>query len=282
MIVVLFAVGVALWLGRRMAKPMRGLAIAADRIRTLQLDPPPHVDRSRLIELDDAAVAFNSMATGLKWFETYVPKTLVHQLLSDESTSSRLTSAEREVTVMFTDIRSFTTLSESLAATEVADLLNEHFGLLAICVEETEGTIDKYIGDSVMAFWGAPTEMSDHVNRACNAALAIRKTIDSENRRRTEAGLPAIKMGIGIHTGSAIAGNIGAPSRINYTLVGDTVNLAQRIEQLCKPLAETDSDVTILVSSNVAEKVTETFKLEDLGSQPIRGRNEPIDISRLK
>ena len=169
-----------------------------------------------------------------------------------------------------------------MAATEVASLLNEHFGLIAGCVEETEGTIDKYIGDSVMAFWGAPTEMSDHANRACRAALAVRNLIDTDNTRRIKAGLPAIKMGIGIHTGSAIAGNIGAPSRINYTLVGDTVNLAQRIEQLCKPFAETDSDVTVLVSNVVAQQVTKNFDLEDLGSQPIRGRNEPIDVFRLK
>jgi class 3 adenylate cyclase len=89
-------------------------------------------------------------------------------------------------------------------------------------------------------------------------------------------------MGIGIHTGRAIAGNIGAPGRVNYTLVGDTVNLAQRIEQLCKPLAATESDVTILMSDAVAEGVTENFSLNDLGSQPIRGRNEPIDVFRLK
>jgi adenylate cyclase len=124
--------------------------------------------------------------------------------------------------------------------------------------------------------------MSDHVNRACTAALTIRKTIDTENRRRATIGLPAIKTGIGIHTGSAIAGNIGAPSRINYTLVGYTVNLAQRIEQLCKPLAETDSDVTVLVSGTIAQKVRENFVLKDLGSQPIRGRNDPIDIFRIK
>ncbi len=282
LIVTLLAVITAFWLGRRMAQPVRNLAKAADQIRTLNLEPPPQLNRSRLKELDEAATAFNAMTTGLKWFETYVPKTLVHQLLSDKSTSSRLTSAEREVTVLFTDIRSFTMLSESLAATEVASLLNEHFGLIAGCVEETEGTIDKYIGDSVMAFWGAPTEMSDHANRACRAALAVRNLIDTDNTRRIKAGLPAIKMGIGIHTGSAIAGNIGAPSRINYTLVGDTVNLAQRIEQLCKPFAETDSDVTVLVSNVVAQQVTKNFDLEDLGSQPIRGRNEPIDVFRLK
>jgi adenylate cyclase len=284
MVVVLFAVGVTLWFGRRMAQPMRGLAVAAYQIRTLKLDPPPHVNRSRLIELHDAAVAFNSMTNGLKWFETYIPKTLVHQLLSDESTSCRLASAERDVTVMFTDIRSFTTFSESLAASEVAHLLNEHFGLIASCVEETEGTIDKYIGDSVMAFWGAPTKMSDHVNRASTAALAIRKTIDTENRHRATIGLPTIKMGIGIHTGSAIAGNIGAPGRINYTLVGYTVNLAQRIEQLCKPLAETDSDsdVTVLVSGAVAQKVTKNVVLKVLGSKPIRRRNEPVDVFRIK
>ncbi|MGB0574920.1 MAG: adenylate/guanylate cyclase domain-containing protein [Alphaproteobacteria bacterium] len=282
LVVTILAVIAAFWLGRKMAKPIRHLAAAADQIRDLHLDPAPQLNRSRLKELDEAAIAFNAMTTGLKWFETYVPNTLVHLLLNDKQTSSRLASAERDVTVMFTDIRSFTTLSESLAAAEVADLLNEHFGLIARCVEDTEGTIDKYIGDSVMAFWGAPTKMADHANRACAAALAIRKTIDTENTRRSEAGLPAIKMGIGIHTGRAIAGNIGAPSRVNYTLVGDTVNLAQRIEQLCKPLAATESDVTILMSDAVAEGVTENFSLNDLGSQPIRGRNEPIDVFRLK
>ena len=265
-----------------MASPVRNLAKAADQIRTLNLEPPPQLNRSRLKELDDASTAFNSMTTGLKWFETYVPKTLVHQLLSDDSTSSRLASAERDVTVLFTDIRSFTTLSESLAASEIAALLNNHFALIAECVEATEGTIDKYIGDSVMAFWGAPTKISDHAYRACKAALAVRKAIDKENARRTKMGLPIIKMGIGIHTGNAIAGNIGAPSRINYTLVGDTVNLAQRIEQLCKPMSETTSDVTILVSNAVAKEVSGSFTLEDLGSQPIRGRNEPIDVFRLK
>lgn len=226
LVVTILAVIAAFWLGRKMAKPIRNLAAAADQIRDLHLDPAPQLNRSRLKELDEAAIAFNAMTTGLKWFETYVPKTLVHLLLNDKQTSSRLASAERDVTVMFTDIRSFTTLSESLAAAEVADLLNEHFGLIARCVEDTEGTIDKYIGDSVMAFWGAPTKMADHANRACASALAIRKTIDTENMRRAEAGLPAIKMGIGIHTGRAIAGNIGAPGRVNYTLVGDTVNLA--------------------------------------------------------
>ena len=282
LIVVVIAVIAALLLGRRMARPVRGLAEAADQIKDLQLEPPPQLRRSHLKELDDAATAFNSMTTGLKWFETYVPKTLVHQLLSDDSASSRIASAGREVTVVFTDIRSFTTLSESLAATEIATLLNEHFGLVAKCVEESDGTIDKYIGDSVMAFWGAPTELKDHASRACTAALAVRKAIDSENKNRTANGQQAIKMGIGIHTGNVVAGNIGAPSRINYTLVGDTVNLAQRIEQLCKPMAETESDVTILVSSAVAQSVGPEFELEDLGSQPIRGRAEPIDVFRLK
>lgn len=251
----------------------------------IQLDPaqpPPQLNRGRLKELDDASTAFNSITTGLKWFETYVPKTLVHQLLSDDSTSSRLASAEREVTVLFTDIRSFTTLSESLAATEVASLLNDHFALIAECVEATDGTIDKYIGDKVMAFWGAPTEMSDHAMHPCEAALAVRNAIDAENNRRIKTGLPAVKMGISIHTGNAIAGNIGAPSRVNYTLVGHTVNLAQRIGPLCKPMAETESDLTILVSATVAKEISENFTVEDLGSQPIRGRNDQIDVFRLK
>ena len=281
LIIVVIAVIGALWLGRRMARPIGDLADAAEQIRTLQLDPPPSVDRSRLKELDNAANAFNSMISGLKWFETYVPRTLVRSLLADNDESA-VTSAERDVTVIFTDIRSFTTRAEALTATETAEFLNNHFTLVASCVESQGGTIDKYIGDSVMAFWGAPHAVADHAARACHAAIAIRDRIAAENAENELLGLPILKMGIGIHSGKVIAGNIGAPGRVNYTLVGDTVNLAQRLEQLCKPLAEPELAVTILISHDVAERVSGIFVTDDCGTQTIRGRVASMNVFRLK
>lgn len=280
LIILFVAVIGALWMGRGMARPIGALADAAEKIRTLQIDPPPTVERSRLKELDNAANAFNSMISGLKWFETYVPRTLVRSLLADNDETAVL-STERDVTVIFTDIRQFTALAESLSAAETADFLNQHFSLVAGCVEEQGGTVDKYIGDSVMAFWGAPYPVSDHAARACRAAIDIRTQIAAENAANQAKGLPPLKMGIGIHSGKVLAGNIGAPGRVNYTLVGDTVNLAQRLEQLCKPLAEPDNAVTILVSEEVERSLDASFTASDCGPQPIRGRAGSLTVFRL-
>jgi class 3 adenylate cyclase len=280
LVVLIVAVIGALWFGRRMARPIGDLANAAANVQALELDPSPVVQRSRLTELDNAAIAFNSMIAGLKWFETYVPRTLVRSLLAD-GTDAAVVSAERQVSVLFTDIRSFTTLAESMEAAETANFLNEHFSLVAARVENEGGTVDKYIGDSVMAFWGAPHPIADHALRACTAALAIRDAIGIANDAFASQGLPILKMGIGIHCGDVLAGNIGAPGRVNYTLVGDTVNLAQRLEQLTKPLAEPDDQVTILVSKDVAEAVDGSIPIKALGTHNIRGREATIEVFRL-
>ncbi len=280
-VILLVAVAAALWLGRRMAEPIRGLAAAAESVRDLQLEPPPVVSRSRLAELDDAATAFNAMLAGMKWFETYVPRALVRSLLADGD-ESVIASAERDVTVLFTDIRNFTGLAESMTATETADFLNDHFSLIEGCVEAEAGTIDKYIGDSVMAFWGAPYPVDDHSVRACRAALAVRAAVARANVAAAANGLPTLRMGIGIHCGRVLAGNIGAPGRVNYTLIGDAVNLAQRLEQLTKPLAERDDAVTILVSAEVAAAVGKSMKVVPCGRHDIRGREATIEVFRLK
>jgi adenylate cyclase len=278
--ILLMAVVGALWLGRRMTRPLRDLAAAADSVRNLNLDPPPVLHRSRFAELDDAATAFNSMISALKWFETYVPRTLVRSLLAG-GPESRVTSTEQDVSVLFTDIRNFTSRVENMESVDTADFLNNHFAALARCIENEGGVIDKYMGDSVMAFWGAPEPTKDHALRACRAAMAIRDSIDRENAKLADQGLPALKMGIGIHCGKVLVGNIGAPGRVNYTLVGDTVNLALRLEQLTKPLADPDHAVTILVSKDVADSVRGAIQTVPCGAREIRGRNTTIDVFRL-
>jgi class 3 adenylate cyclase len=160
--------------------------------------------------------------------------------------------------------------------------LNGHFSLLAECIEAEDGTLDKFIGDSVMAFWATPFNTREQVACACRAALAIRDAVSRDNRARGERGEEPIRVRIGIHTGRAIVGNIGAPGRINYTVVGDTVNLAQRLEELGKTTWSAGEDAIILVSGDVADALGDEFELTARGSQEIRGREGGLRVFRLE
>ncbi len=279
----LVALAGAIWLGRRIAQPVVDTAFAASRIGQLDISATPKLKGSTFRELNDQAIAFNTMLEGLKWFETYVPKKLVRRLISQDADKFP-TSVERDVTVMFTDIVGYSGLSEGIAAEQVARLLNRHFGLLAGCIEAEDGTVDKFIGDSVMAFWGAPDHYADHADRAVRAAQAIERALDEDNKARTAAGEPAIKIRIGLHSGPVTVGNIGAPGRINYTIIGDNVNLAQRLEQLGKQFIDDPSlkrSVTTLLTATTAEQLTSKHDLDDLGEQTVRGRNGKIRVYRL-
>jgi class 3 adenylate cyclase len=269
---IVLAVAATFWLGRRMAGPVERLADAAQHIRSLDLEGVPLLPRSHVRELDRAALAFNAMRNGLGWFETYVPRRLVRQLMDNPSPDA-VASRQLEVTVLFTDIVGFSSLAEQLEAAAAAALLNRHFELLAGCVAETEGTVDKFLGDGMMAFWGAPVPQPDHAERAVRAALLIRD-------RLREAGAPALRLRLGIHTGPALVGNIGSRDRLNYTLVGDTVNVAQRLEQLGKEIAPM-GDVVILASGTTAAHAQALCTVEPLGPRQLRGRDETVEVFRL-
>jgi len=231
----------------------------------------------RLRELDEASDAFNRMTTGLRWFETYVPRQLVHRLMARDSL---VESEQKQVTVMFTDINGFSTPSEHMPAAETAAMLNEHFVVLVECTEAERGTVDKYIGDSVMAFW-EPDDTGVNVDRALRAARNIRDRVRTDNNTRRSEHRVAPGVRIGIHTGAAIVGNIGAPGRVNYTLVGDTVNVAARLEQLCKEVGP-DGDAKILASNDTVVLATATDGLKHQGRQQIRGRDGDIDVWSLE
>ncbi len=235
--ILVVSVGLALWLGRRMTRRIGQLADAAESLRNLDFANAPNVPDSRLRELANAGHAFNAMMVALRWFEMYVPKSLVLRLMQSGDTEV-IATRERQVTVMFTDIRGFGALSQRLTAAEVADLLNEHFDLLSTRIEAEGGTVDKFIGDSVMAFWGAPDEQPDHAKRAIRAARAVQAAVASDNKFRADRGDAPIQVRIGINTGPAVVGNIGSSSRVNYTLIGDTVNVAERLERLAADLQQ--------------------------------------------
>src|SRR5262249_9249502 len=166
--------------------------------------------------IDAAAGSPDKARSALRWFGHYVPQRLVRRLmeLGEDAVASRRT----ELTVMFTDIVSFTPQAEHLAEHETAALLNHHFALLGACIEHEHGIIDKYIGDSVMAVWGALAGSPDHAAAGIRSALAIAKVIGEDNAIRRAEGKPPIRLRIGLHSGPAVIGNIGAPGRINYTV----------------------------------------------------------------
>jgi class 3 adenylate cyclase len=276
-ILILTVIG-TFFLGRRLSRPIRELARHAAFVRDMKLGDLPPLPRNTVKELDEASVAFNAMVRALRGIETYIPRTLVDRLLRSGREEAAIN--ERILTVMFTDIVGFSTFAEHMPAQEVAVLLNEHFALVGGCIERHEGTIDKYIGDCVMAFWSAPILQPDHARRAYLAAKEVEEKMREYNARRRAKGLNTIRMRIGMHSGKVVVGNIGFQGRVNYTAVGDAVNVAQRIEQAGKDFP-VDDDVEILASEDMREGIGEGATAVNLGRVSLRGREEPITVYRL-
>ncbi len=279
-VVALIGVGGAVVLGGYIARPVRRLAASASAVARLDLDAVPLPLHSPIAEVDEQARAFGVMLDALKVFETYVPRRLVQRLVALGGKGATA-SETRELTVMFTDIRRFSEISERMGAEETAAFLNRHFGLLALCIDAENGTIDKYIGDAIMAFWGAPDRMDDHAARAVRAARRIAETIAADNARRARKGLRPVRVRIGIHTGPAVVGNIGTSERVNYTIVGDTVNDAQRLEALGHKLDD-GADVTVLISAVTARLAgPDAGATEDVGAHPLAGAAHEVEVRRL-
>jgi class 3 adenylate cyclase len=270
----------AVYLGRRIARPIVRFSTAAVRVRDLDISKVEELPGSVFRELNDQSAAFNAMLRALRWFELYVPKKIVERLIKTGEVRDTISDA-RDITVMFTDIAGFSAASQGMSAPEVAAFVNHHFSLVAGCIEAEDGTIDKFMGDSVMAFWGAPDRQADSAERACRAARAIADAIHNDNEQRKAASEPVVGIRIGIHTGTATVGNIGAPGRLNYTIIGDTVNIGQRLEQLGKEIYPAGTEVSILVSGDTAGKLESDFKAVSAGHHKLKGRIGEVDVFKL-
>ncbi len=268
----------AILLARAISRPIARAARAGVAIQSLDFDSVPILDRSRIREVDDLAVSLNAALEGLKSFGRYVPRTLVARLIKEGLAGAG--SEERALSVMFTDIAGFSAMCETMSAKEVADFVNRHLTLLADCIEREGGTIDKYIGDAVMAFWGAPDTLDNTALPACRAALAIRSAIVADNRKRAEQGLPPVRVRVGIHTGPLVVGDIGAPTRINYTVVGDVVNGAQRLEGLGKEV-DPEAELIILISRATADLLPPDFDVAAQGALKVKGKERELEVFRL-
>jgi len=189
----------------------------------------------------------------------------------------RLGGVNQEVTVMFADIRGFTTMSETMEPGRVVEILNEYFTRVTDVIFDNGGTLDKYIGDAVMAVFGAPISKGNDAAAAVNSAMQIQRLLVELNRDATARSWPELRVGIGINTGNAIAGNIGSPRRLDYTVVGDAVNTAQR-------LMTNAAGGQILISESTARKLGKTGKTIDLERLPemkVKGRSEAVPVFRV-
>lgn len=209
-------------------------------------------------------------------FQHFVNATVVEEIIKDPE-KLKLWGEEKELTVLFSDIRSFTTLSESLPPKEVVFLLNEYLQRMTQIVFKYDGTLDKYVGDEVMAFYGAPLEgQSDHAERACRTALDMMKEIRLLNEERLKKNQPTFNIGIGINTGKMVVGNIGSDLKKDYTVIGDNVNLGARLEGTNKKF-----NTNIIISEFTYQMVKDKVKVKELGAETVKGKQKPVKIYEL-
>ncbi|MGI9401094.1 MAG: adenylate/guanylate cyclase domain-containing protein, partial [Rhizobiaceae bacterium] len=272
----ILAVIVAYLLGRRISAPMVEIAKTARKLSAFDIDGLEPLPGSRIREIDNQAEALNNVRRAMREFARYVPRPLVERLM--RSGEDKIRTVEREITIMFSDIVGFTSLSERMNAVDTANILNEFFNMLCKEIEARNGTVDKFMGDGLMAFWGAPDADPDHPAHAVSAAVKISAAISEFNQRRREAGELPIRMRIGIHTGRAVVGNIGGGSRQNYTIVGDSVNLAQRLEQMGRDLMGAQDDAIVLISGQTAKHAGSKFAMKPAGTRILRGREKPVEV----
>ncbi len=204
-------------------------------------------------------------------FGRFLDPRVVADLIQRGEIDHRATAESREISVLFTDIRGFTALSEVAEPKAVVDLLNRYFGRQVEVVFQHGGTLDKFIGDAIMAFWGAPSATPDHARLAVAAAIEMSATLDALHNELGELGA-TLDIGIGVHSGRAVVGFIGSNKRLDYTAIGDTVNLASRIEGMTKGIGR------ILVSEVTRDAVGDLYDWIDRGSHQVKGRDAPVRL----
>lgn len=272
--VIALGIGVilAFLLGRWLGKPLDRLAKASAAVRDLDFEHVERLPASPLTELDEVNASFNGTLTALTAFARYVPQQLVKKLIA-EGMADPGQIESREMTIVFTDLAGFTSVASHLTAEETARFLNHHFETVSDAISAEAGTIDKYIGDGVMAFWGAPAHQPDHAELAIAAVQALAARIE-------ELHEPDIRLRIGIHTGRVVVGNIGSSSRMNYTVIGDPVNVAARLQEYGKTI-DPEARVIALASAETIAGLSDHSGIAQVDEVALRGRTKDTKIFRI-
>ncbi|MCF3641207.1 adenylate/guanylate cyclase domain-containing protein [Rhizobium sp. TRM95111] len=272
--IVIIAVVCTILFSHLVTKSLNHLTASANRLHDLDfrtaIEVPTHIR-----EISTLGSAMNRARDAIFTFALYVPKELVRKGMESGEFLGR-SGRRQEVTAIFTDIYDFTTISEQHSPEEVVAMLSDYFDVLNDAVTAEDGTIIQFLGDSIFALWNAPAEEPRHAEKACRAALALRHAIRVFNARQREKGLPEFRTRIGIHTGTVVVGSVGGRDRLQYTAMGDAINVASRLEGMNK-----DYGTTILVSGAVVARCGDLFTFRSLGQAQAKGRATALDLYEL-
>lgn len=275
LVVLIISVILSIKVGRKLARPIIRLAETAIMIRKGIMEPIQPLPRSRLKELDQAALAVNDMIEGLRErdmirevFGRYVPESIAASLMQE---NGELKPISCEATILFSDIEGFTKLTEEVGPEPIVSILNCYFSSVVEVLERHGGVVTQFQGDAVLAIFNVPIKDKDHAKNALNAAIEIQEMLS----KTTFDGV-SLKSRIGLNTGTVVAGAVGAKGRLNYTVHGDAVNLAARIENLNKTFK-----TNILLSEDTA-KLIDHVPLQSIGSTEVHGRNADVHLFVIK
>jgi len=284
--ILMVATAVSLAISTQIARPLERIAGETEAIGRLRVEARP-VAHSIVREVDRLAVAVEATKTSLRSFGKYVPADLVRLLVAtgQEATPG---GERRRMTIYFCDLADFTSMAESLPPEDLVRHMGEYFERLSADIVAAGGTVDKYIGDAIMAFWGAPAPTTNHATAACSAALTGRASMADLRRRWASQGKARLFTRIGIHTGEVVVGNVGSPARLNYTVMGDAVNVASRLEGMNKFYGTdiligdpTRREAAAAVLARPVDWVSVKGKAEGLlVHEPLGGRDSAPDGSR--
>lgn len=271
----LFACGVILYfLYSMITRPIHNMVLETEKIKAMQLDGNLAVE-SPLIEMRELVEAMQGMKAGLQSFRKYIPDEVVRELIRTKQ-EAVISGKRKKMTVFFSDVVDFTRISERLTPNELSSQLSEYFSAMTAVIIRHGGTVDKFIGDAIMAFWGAPGDMADHAKNACLAALGCQKAAKELGRKWEREGKMAFRTRIGINTGEMVVGNIGSEQRLSYTVIGDAVNLASRLEGLNKAYG-----THVIVSQATLDDLPDDFAYRLLDVVLVQGKTEPVPIYEL-
>ena len=264
----------ALILSRKYTEPIHGLVQRAQSLRNLDVEPKKKL-KTTIREIHHLTEANERMRIALDAFSKYIPIDIVRQLL-DRGEAAKIGGKILDVTILFTDIEGFTSISEKMPPLELALHLEEYFNIMLNELRLENATVDKFIGDSIMAFWGAPVENTKHTTSAVKAVWNCTQKINEFNKKSKDSGKPEFVTRFGIASGEAVVGNVGASSRLNYTVLGDNVNLASRIEGLNKYYG-----TRVLVNSEVVSQTKDVFMFRHVDRVAVKGKVQVDDIFEL-
>lgn len=261
-------------MSKALSKPIEQLADDVSHIRDFQFSNAPMV-QSRIAEIGHLSNAVFLLTRALESFTSYVPRGMVKQLI-DSGQGTRLGMESRYLTMFFTDLEGFTSLSETEPSQQLLSRVSDYFSSVTQSIEQEHGTVDKYIGDAVMAFWGAPARIDNHAYLACVAAVRSQRRMAIRNRDWAAQSMAPLKVRIGIHCDSVLVGNVGSAERVSYTVMGDGVNIAARLEGLNKELG-----TWVCVSHSVYRAAGERLWLRPIDMISVKGRKGELLVYEL-